>query len=202
MLRKIMIGLFVLLLSTAAMAATPDPMIMMRSMSDQMLSTLKKERANLKKDSELLYSLVNKIVVPHVDTAGMARSVLGRTVWQEATAAEQSAFIEAFKRVVVNTYSSALNAYTDETINFFPIRGGYEGQQRIKVNSEVIRSDGPPIAVNYSLALFKTVWKVYDLNVEGISLLQSFRAQFSEQIAQGKNITQITQELRQHKKGK
>ncbi|MEK6731746.1 MAG: ABC transporter substrate-binding protein [Pseudomonadota bacterium] len=202
MLKKIMIGLFILLLSTAAMAATPDPMIMMRSMSDQMLSTLKKERANLKKDSELLYSLVNKIVVPHVDTAGMARSVLGRTVWQEATAAEQSAFIEAFKRVVVNTYSSALNAYSDETIKFFPIRGGYEGQQRIKVNSEVIRTDGPPVAVNYSLALFTAVWKVYDLNVEGISLLQSFRAQFSEQISQGKNITQITQELRQQKKGK
>ncbi len=203
MLKKIIWMVIVastLFLGTAIAAKISDPMVMMTSMSDQMLSALRKERSNLKKDSELLYRMVNKILVPHVDTVGMARSVLGRTVWQNATTVQQNAFIDAFKRIVVDTYSSALNAYTNETIKFYPLRDGYEGKNRLTINSQIIRSDGPPVAVNYSLALLKDAWKVYDLNVEGISLLQSFRAQFSEQTSQGKNITQITQELRQRKK--
>lgn len=178
---------------------TPDPMQLLQSISDQMLSSLKRERPNLKNDPDIVYRLVNKILVPHADVTGMSRSVLGREVWTNATPAEQKAFSSAFKDVVIRTYASALNAYTDETVKFYPIRGGYEDKQFIEVNSEIIRADGPSVSVNYRLSLMKGAWRLYDLNVEGVSLIESFQSQLSEEVSQGKTIGELTRELKNRK---
>lgn len=197
MKRFIAILLIGLYCSVAIAANTQDPMTMLQSVSDQMIAALKKERPNLKKNPNLVYQLTNKILVPHADVAGMSRSVLGREAWQSATPAEQKAFTQAFKDVVIRTYSGALSAYTDQTIKFYPLRGGYTGKRTIEINSQIIRQDGPPVPVNYRLAFLNGEWKVYDLNVEGVSLLQSFRSQLSSELSQGKTVAQITEDLQQ-----
>lgn len=196
--KKISLSFFlVLFFANGLMAANspPDPMIMLRVISDNMLISLKKERPRLKKNPTLVYNMVNKILVPHADVLGMSRSVLGREAWMSATPAQQQAFANAFKDVVIRTYASALNAYTDETIVFEPIRGGYLNSNRIEVQSRILRDEGPPIPVSYRLALKNNQWVLYDLSVEGISLLQSFRAQLSSELSQGKSVAQITKDL-------
>jgi len=180
-----------------AKAQTPNPMMMMQSVSDQMLSSLKQNRSKLKQDPNLIYKLVNQILLPHVDVMGMSRSVLGRRAWESASPSQQKAFAKAFTNVVIDTYSSALNAYQDEQIKFRPLRESYEGKSRIMVQSFVIRPDGPSVPVNYRLTYKQkeNTWKVYDLDVSGIGLLQSFRSQFNAQINQGKTIPDLTHML-------
>lgn len=179
--------------------ATPDPIALLQSISDQMLAGLKRERPNLKQDPTIVYRLVNKILVPHADVPGMSRSVLGREAWQNASSADQKAFTSAFKDLVIRTYSSALNAYTDESVEFLPLRGGYEGKTMVEVSSSIVRSDGPSVPVNYRLILVGGVWKLYDLNVEGVSLIQSFQSQFAEEIAQGRTVGEIAKTLKERK---
>jgi len=179
--------------------AQSDPMALMKNISNKMLASLKRNRPKLHSNPKFIYTLVKRIVIPHADLPGMSRSVLGRNAWKNSNKTQQQAFISAFTNVMISTYASALNAYEDETIKFFPIRGGYQGKKRIRVQSKVIRRDGPPIPLNYKLALINNQWKIYDLNVEGVSLLQSFYAQFQAKLSQGQTVAQITQTLRRRK---
>lgn len=180
--------------------AQPNPMALMKNVSNKMLTSLKQNRSKLRSNPKFIYTLVKRIIVPHADLPGMSRSVLGRNAWQNANKAQKQAFINAFTNVMIGTYASALNVYQDETIKFFPIRGGYQGKKRINIQSQVIRSDGPPIPLNYKLALINNQWKIYDLNVEGIGLLQSFYAQFQAKLSQGQSVSQITRNLQRRKR--
>ncbi|MGD9107790.1 MAG: ABC transporter substrate-binding protein [Gammaproteobacteria bacterium] len=199
-LHKKLILFFICIIFSTSVFAQANPMTMMRNLSDRMLASLRQNRARLKRNPKYIYTLVKRIIVPHADLPGMSRSVLGRTAWKSANAQQRQAFISAFTNIMISTYASALNAYEDEKIEFFPLRGGYQGKRRVRIQSQVIRSDGPPIPLNYKLALIKNTWKIYDLNVEGVSLLQSFYSQFQAKLSQGKTVTQITRELRRRKK--
>lgn len=201
-IKKIILILNVSFAASTIMAATPDPMNMLQQVSDNMLAALKQERPHLKQNPDLIYDLVNKYLLPHVDLTGMSRSVLGREVWAKATEIEKQNFTQEFTHIVINTYSSALNAYTDEKMRFYPIRGGYEGKQRILVDSHVLRDQGQPIAVSYRMVLLNNQWKVYDLNVEGIGLLESFRSQFGDLLSKGRSLGEITQTLKSRNQNK
>ncbi len=179
-----------------AFAATPNPMVMLQKISNKMVQSLHKNRSQLKNNPKLVYRLVNSIIVPHADIARMSRAVLGRNAWNSASSSQRRAFQSAFKNVVINTYESALNAYTNETIKFDPLRESYQGKTRLQVQSYVIRADGPPVSLNYRVVLKGGRWLLYDLNVEGISMLQSFRAQFASQLSSGQTVSQITNNLR------
>ena len=197
-LKRFIIVIMSCFILSTAFAQTPDPMIMLKQTTDQLLATLKANQAKLKGNPTFIYNIVNQLLLLHVNVQVMSMSVLGRTAWNQATPAQRTAFTKAFTTTVVKTYSSALNAFTNETIKFFPIRGGYQGKQVLQVNSQVIRPDGPPVPISYSLVLQGSIWQVYDLSVEGISLLQSFRSQFSSQLAQGQTIAQVITDLQQH----
>jgi phospholipid transport system substrate-binding protein len=84
-------------------------------------------------------------------------------------------------------------------VHFFPVRGGYEGKNNLEVISQIERPDGPPVKVSYRM-VYKGSWKIYDLNVEGISMLGSFRSQFADQLANG-NIDALIQTLKEHNSG-
>lgn len=191
---------FITIIFCGAVFAQSNPMALMKNISNKMLASLKQNRPRLRSNPKFIYTLVKRIVIPHADLPGMSRSVLGRNAWQNTNQAQRKTFINAFTNVMIGTYASALNAYQDETIRFFPIRGGYQGKKRIRIQSQVIRSDGPPISLNYKLALINNQWKIYDLNVEGISLLQSFYAQFQAKLSQGQSVAQITRDLQRRKK--
>lgn len=198
-MKKLLVCLMALLFGISIAFAKSDPVVLLQSVSDQMLAALKKEQPNLKNDPAIVYRLVNRILLPHADVVAMSQMVLGREAWQNASPVEQKSFCNAFKDVVIRTYSSALNAYTDERIKFYPSREGYEDKDFVEISSEIVRSDGPPVPVNYRLAYKQSTWKLYDLNVEGVGLIQSFQAQISDELSQGKTIQEITQALKRKK---
>ena len=194
---KSIIFLFLSIFTVSAFAAANSPVTMLKNSSDKLLSQLRKEKASINKNPEVVYRLVEKILLPHVDTTGMARSVLGRNVWGSATADQKKRFTKEFTKLVTRTYSSALAAYQDEDIKFMPIRGDVSKMRRAQVDSLVISRGKPNIPVSYRLIKKGNTWKVYDMTVEGVSLLSSFRSQFSSELSQG-SLDQLIQRLVQH----
>lgn len=189
-----------LLASIQTVLAASDPLVLLQQISDQMIATLKKNRTKLQQNPKYIYPLVDRILVPHADLENMSRSVLTRDMWTKASAGQKSSFTREFKDVLVGTYAAALNAYTDETMEFDPIRGSISGKTQVYITSRIIRSDGPPVPISYRMVLKGGNWKVADLSVEGVSLLQSFRSQFADEIAQGKTMVQLIQELHSRNK--
>ncbi|CAN5445518.1 ABC transporter substrate-binding protein [soil metagenome] len=179
-----------------AMAAT-SPVTTLQSVSAQVLAELKTNQKSLKSNPRLSYNIIKRQLLPHVDIEGMSRSVLGREVWSQATPTQRQEFVQAFTELMIRTYARAFSAYTNEDVKFHPIRGGAEGKSRTQVESEIIRTTGPTIAVNYRMVLLGGAWKVYDFSIENISMLQSFRAQFSEELHHG-GLPALLQKLTQH----
>jgi phospholipid transport system substrate-binding protein len=180
-----------------AIADNSNPVDMLHSLADEMVASLKAHQATLKSNPSLVYSIAYKVVVPHADLDEMAQRVLPPQTWDKATATQRAQFEHEFTTLLVHTYASALADYTDQTIRFFPIRGSLKGKTNITVNSQIVRSDGPPISVSYRLVLRKTGWQLYDMTVEGVSLLQSFQEQFRQKLSQG-NIVELIGYLKQH----
>jgi phospholipid transport system substrate-binding protein len=194
-------GLVAVFVSALFMAtpsfATQNPVTELNSIADQLINRLKEHQTTLKDDPRMVYSLANEIVVPHADVAEMAKRVLPPNVWNGASGAQRGRFVKAFTTLLVHTYASALANYTDQTVHFYPVRGGYEGRSTVEVNSSIERPDGPAISVNYRLILAGSQWKLFDMTVEGISMLESFRSQFSEQLSQG-NMDALINKLEEH----
>lgn len=165
--------------------AQSDPVNVLQSIADQMIQALKENKASLKTNPSVVYSYANKFVVPHADLAEMSKRVLPPDVWGRATPEQRAQFQKEFTTLLVRTYASALADYRDEVVKFYPVRGGYAGKSSVRVNSQIIRSNGPSIPVNYRLLWSDGEWKLYDMSVEGVSLLESFRSQFADKLATG-----------------
>lgn len=195
------LSLAVLALLCQVAIAASSPLEMLQPTSDQMLSALKANKATLKSNPETVYRIVNQILVPHVDLDMMSRLVLGRNVWMQATPEQRQRFKKEFTRLVINTYSAALASYTNETVKFMPIRGGYEGRSRVQVQSQIIRQDGPPVGVNYRVQNMGGEWLVYDFTVEGVSMIESFRSQFAEDLSSG-SMDSLLDKMARHNSGR
>ena len=115
----------------------------------------------------------------------MSRSVIRPNVWRQASSGQRSRFTRAFTRLVTRTYSGALSEYTNETVKFHPIRGGYQGKRRLTVHSTIQRKGARNIDISYRVYNRGGRWKIYDMSVAGVSILQSYRSQFSSQLSRG-----------------
>ncbi|WP_367605876.1 phospholipid-binding protein MlaC [Legionella sp. W05-934-2] len=183
----------ILLLFSFSVMAQTSPVPMLENVAQKILVTLKNNKSELKKNPEIIRSAVQRYLLPVVDTRGMARSVLGRQAWNKATPAERDQFIRAFTKLVIRTYANPLAEYTDETIQFLPIRGSVDSRF-LRVNSVIKRSNGQNVPLSYSLVSKGANWKIYDLSVEGVSLLQSFRSQFAQAL-QSSSMKKLIEQL-------
>ncbi len=182
MLKQLYRGiLIVVLTSVAALAlAAQSPVVMLQQVCDNMLSSLKEHHSTIKSDPKFVQGLSRKIVLPHVDIETMSRLAMGRDGWLKATPPERKEFVDQFTTLMIRTYSRALASYSDQSVKFAPVRGDLTGQQQTQVDSKIIQPGGPAIPMSYRLVLRGDQWKVYDMSVDGVSMVQSFRSQFSQ----------------------
>ena len=178
--------------------AQSSPVPMLEQTANQILDTLKKNQASLKSNHQIIFQAIERYLLPNVDVMGMSRSVLGRDAWGRATLDEKKAFTKAFTQLVIRTYASPLAEYSGETVRFLPLRGAVDGRFT-RVTSVISRSNGQKIPLSYNLVSKNGQWKIYDLSVEGVSLLQSFRSQFG-QVLQRSSIKTLIAEMQQNKK--
>lgn len=166
-----------------ASAASGDPVSLLQYIANNMIAGLKENQATLKSKPQVVYSLAYRYVVPHASLDEMSKRVLPPRVWNSATPSQRQQFQSLFTKTVIRTYASALTNYKDQTIRFFPVRGGGAGS--VEVRSQIISSSRQPINVTYRLIQTGGGWKVYDMSVEGVSMLSSFRAQFADILSKG-----------------
>jgi len=166
---------------SAAQAKVNGPQTMVEHTTHELLNRFSKDRSEIEQHPERLYHLVNDIVVPHFDFVHMSHWVLGRQAWSGMDHKQKTRFVLAFRELLVRTYATALLQYQDQKIQFLPLRGD-PSSGHVEVRSTVEQSGGQSIAINYSLHQRHGQWKVYDVSVDGISLLSNYRSSFADEI--------------------
>lgn len=193
---RVILGIFIAFFCINVLAAE-SPLSLLEGTANQLLERLKQDKAKISTDPNYVNQIVRELLLPKVDVEMMSRSVLGRAAWAQATPEQRKVFSAEFTTLVIRTYASALTSYSDQEVKFFPIRGGYEGQDHVQVQSVIIPTDGPKIPMSYQLILSGNIWKVYDMSVDGVSLLQSFRTQFAADLTNG-NLDVLIKKLQVH----
>lgn len=181
MKRVIALGLLLLALGGGAIeAAVKPPQDVIQDTSTRMIDALRQNRAKLDRDPGQIYGLVDQIVLPNFDFELMSRWVLGRA-WQQASPDQRRRFTEEFRTLLVRTYAKALLEYSGEDIRLLPQPTVGDGSE-VTVKTEVQLKAGRPIQINYSMHLNNDGWKVYDVKVDGVSLVTNYRSTFASQI--------------------
>lgn len=161
-----------------------EPQALVKKASDDMLAALAENEAELEENPDKIYSLVEAILMPHFDFEKMSKLALGKN-WRQANAEQRVRFTEEFRLLLIRTYSTAMLEYTDEEIRMLPFRDDIS-RKRVSVPMEVVQPAGPAIPMALSLYQNKQdEWKVYDVKIEGISLVTNYRSSFANDIRQG-----------------
>lgn len=168
--------------ATPALAGTaPDQLV--KQTADQVLKKVLANKDGMKADTSKLYSLVNSDVLPHFDFEMMSQRVLGK-YWRTATPGDQEAFVREFRQLLVRTYATALLNYSGQEIEYKPFRMA-EGENTAVVRTAVRNSGGPAIPIDYRLYLnMSGEWKVFDLKIDGVSLISNYRTSFGGEVRQ------------------
>lgn len=162
-----------------------DPTTFVQQVADQALSVLKNDPAVKSGDIARINQIVDQLILPYVDFQKTTRLSAGKH-WRQATPEQRTALSNAFRTTLVRTYSGALTKVDDgTTIKMLPIRGDASGND-VVVRSQVTQmTNAQPIQLDYRLEKTPSGWKIYDLNVENVWLIENYRNQFSQQISQG-----------------
>jgi phospholipid transport system substrate-binding protein len=177
-------GLCLVLLITVSAAAPAadgtDPQALVRATADRVLAEVRANKARLDRDSAGIYDLVQRFVVPHFDFSRMTQAAMGRH-WRSADDAQRAALVREFQEMLVRTYAVALLNYSGQQIEYLPLRAS-PGADDVLVQTKVSDSGAPPIPIDYRLSRTVGTWKVYDLTIDGVSLVSNYRGMFAEQV--------------------
>ena len=166
---------------------------LVKQTSDRMINALKNRGDELHKNPQLIYDLVDQIVLPHFDFEHMSQLVLGK-YWNRISADEKKQFIAEFKLLLVRTYGTAMSDYSEQQINFLPFRNDSNADD-VTVKTEVEQKGGFPIPIDYSLSKKQGEWKVYDVSIDSVSLVVNYRTSFASEIKQS-GIAELIKKLR------
>jgi phospholipid transport system substrate-binding protein len=157
------------------------PQKIVKEASDQMLQALRDNKAELKENPSAIYALVEEIIMPNFDFRKMSKLALGKN-WRKASETQRERFTEEFRLLLVRTYSTAMLEYADEEIRLLPFHGDLS-KKKVKVGMEILQPGGPSIPMTLAMYLNKAEdWKVYDVKIDGISLVTNYRSNFATQI--------------------
>ena len=164
----------------ATAAVAPD--VLIRQVSGEVIDTVKSDKAIQAGDIQKIIALVDAKILPNVNFVRMTASAVGR-YWRQATPEQQKRLQDEFKHLLVRTYSGALTQVKDQAIEFKPMRSKPEDTE-VVVKSE-IRGRGEPIQIDYRMEKTAAGWKIYDVNVLGIWLVENYRSSFAQEISAG-----------------
>ena len=158
------------------------PSQLIESSANVILSGIDSRRDEFRKDPTGLYELVENTLLPHFDTPYAAQLVLGQH-WRNATPEQRKRFVEAFYKSLLYTYGDAMVDFTADRLKVFPTKVGPQ-DTRATVRTEVKRSNGTKVAVNYTMRKVNGEWKAWDVVIDGISYVKSYREDYGAEVAQ------------------
>jgi phospholipid transport system substrate-binding protein len=171
---------FALLLPLArASAEAPDALI--RRLSVDIIERIKSDKDLQAGDFRKLSDFVDATVMPHVDFQRMTALAVGRN-WRSATPEQQKQLMAEFRVLLLRTYSGALSSVKDQSVRMKPLRAD-PADTEVIVRSEVVQPRGEPIQLDYRLQKSGEAWKIYDVNVLGVWLVETYRNQFAQEVS-------------------
>jgi phospholipid transport system substrate-binding protein len=176
-------GMLLSVLGVVAPAPAQDlaPDALAKKVTDEVLTILRSDKDIQSGNTRKVYDLVEAKVLPHFNFTRMTRLAVGAP-WRQASAAQQQSLTNEFRSLLVHTYASAFTQYRDQTIDYRPLKM-QPGDTEVTVQSRIKQSGGQdPIDVNYSMEKTDQGWKVYDVVIAGVSLVQNYRSSFNSEI--------------------
>lgn len=162
----------------AATDAAPDALV--RKSIDEVLAIIKADKELQNGNPKKVQALVEEKVIPHFDFTRMTRLAVGRS-WSQASDAQKEALTREFQALLVRTYSTSISQYRNQVIEVKPARVA-AGDKDTLVKTLVIQPGGQPIPIDYGMEKSDRGWKVYDVLVDGVSLVTTYRSSFNDQI--------------------
>jgi len=158
---------------------TPDQLV--KNVSNEVLDIIRKDKDIQNGNTKKAIELVEAKVLPHFNFQRMTAQAVGKD-WRQATPAQQKALSDEFRTLLVRTYSNALTAYKNQTIDFKPVKMA-PADTEVTVKTEIKQAGAKPIGINYELEKNGSGWKVYDVVIADVSMVTSYRDQFRQEIA-------------------
>jgi phospholipid transport system substrate-binding protein len=181
MLRKILAFLAAFIPVVALAQEAPDALV--KRVTDEVLAIIKADKDLQSGNSSKIVQLAEAKVLPHFDFARMTRLAVGRN-WQQANDAQKEQLVKEFRTMLVRTYSTSLTAYRNQAIEVKPLKMA-AADKEVTVRTAVIQQGGPQIPIDYAMEKVEGGWKVYDVVIDGASLVTTYRSTFNEQVQKG-----------------
>jgi phospholipid transport system substrate-binding protein len=172
-----------LIAPVSSASATVAPDVLVRQVTDEVLTIVRADKAIQAGDPRRVSRLVEEKILPHFDFRRMTMLAVGRD-WRQASPQQQDRLVAAFTDLLVRTYSNAITQYRNQTIDVKPLRVG-ESDSRVQVRTEVRQAGAQPVTIDYVLERNADSWKVFDVAVAGVSLVTNYRSSFADEIRAG-----------------
>ena len=174
--------LFVLLFPVMALAQNSEPEALVKKITEDVLAAVKSDKQLAAGDRQKAVKLAEEKILPHVDFEEATRLAVGRG-WKEATPEQRKKLVAEFRNMLVRTYSNAIGTYEGQTMKVLPSRVK-PGDSDATVRNQFLRPGGKPILIDYSMRKTDAGWKIYDIVVEGVSLVLTYRSEFDQVVKQ------------------
>lgn len=181
MLRKILAMFIACAPMLAAAQEAPDTLV--RRVTDELLAIIKVDKDVQGGNTRKVVELAEQKVLPHFDFSRMTRLAVGRN-WAQANDAQKEALTKEFRTLLVRTYAASLTAYRNQTIEVKPAKMNAQDKD-VVVRTAVLQQGGPSIPIDYAMEKAGGGWKVYDVVIDGVSLVTTYRGSFNDQIQKG-----------------
>ena len=171
-------GLVLLWVGLNAFGAEIAPDEVIRKTAEDVIASIKADKAIQSGDRSKAYALIDQKVLPHFDFTRMTRLAVGRN-WNQASADQQKQLVDEFRDLLVRTYASSLSQYKDQVVQIKGTENQAGGTDAV-VHSAIVPSGGQTIPIDYSMEKLGDGWKVYDIRVDGVSLVTNYRSEFTD----------------------
>ncbi len=185
------LGGLLLLAAPVRAAELAAPQLAIENASNKLKEKLQDKAFS--KDFQKITVFVEDVIYPHVDFNRMSSLVLGK-LWRTASAEEKQGFKKEFQTLLVRTYSRAFLEFKDWSVRFLPL-DIKNGEKKVIVKTEILQPGIQPRAVNYRMLLSKGEWKVYDIIVEGVSLVTNYRTSFKNEVKRSGSLQAVIDQL-------
>lgn len=174
--------LFVLifLFSIPARAQMLAPDALAKSVTDEVLTVIRADKDIQSGNQKKVLELVEAKVLPHFSFPRMTQLAMGKN-WRDANADQQKRLVGEFRALLVRTYTTAFTQYKNQVVEYKPVRM-VAGDTEVVVQSQIKQNSGPPVAVDYNMEKTDAGWKVYNMKIEGISLVENYRNTFNTEV--------------------
>jgi phospholipid transport system substrate-binding protein len=159
------------------------PDVLVKTVTEEVIVLIAKDKEIKSGSRAKLIQLIDAKVLPHFNFNAMTALAMGQN-WGKATPEQKKRLIEEFKTLLVRTYASALSAYSEQKLDFRPLRAKASDTD-VTVNVRVLQPGAQPVAIDYSMEKTSAGWKVYDVMVGGVSLVANYRTEFSNVVREG-----------------